>query len=107
MEQTKKTNWQRAPAAKEQPMTGYLTTPEKKPERVTKVSTVTTTVSPKVSPKVSSAVSSKKETAASQGATGVGSLNINGIKLDAEMARSAIIMAEIIGPPKAKRRRGR
>ena len=34
-------------------------------------------------------------------------ISVNGLKIDAEMARNAIIMSEIIGPPKAKRRRGR
>jgi len=99
MEQTKTTNWQRAPTAKEQPMPGFLTTPVKNPEKKPKVSTVKATVSPTVSPGVSN-----KTTVASSGAN---TLNINGIKLDAEMARSAIILSEIIGQPKAKRRRGR
>jgi len=99
MEQVKTTNWQRAPTAKKQPMPGSLTKPVKNTEKTTKVTTIKATVSPTVSPTIS-----KEATAVSSGAD---ILSINGMKLNAETARNAIIMSEIIGPPKAKRRRGR
>jgi len=99
MEHVKTTNRQRAPAAKKQPVTGSLTKPVKNTEKTTKVSTIKATVSPTVSPAIS-----KEAPAVSPGAN---ILSINGIKLNADAARNAIIMSEIIGPPKAKRRRGR
>jgi len=35
------------------------------------------------------------------------SKDVRGIKLNAETAKTAIILSEIIGPPKSRRRRGR
>ena len=65
---------------------------------------VTTGVTPAVTPK---APVIEPGALSEANITNVNSININGIKLGAEMARNAIIMSEIIGPPKAKRRRGR
>ena len=57
--------------------------------------------------KVSAGSNKAALTGTAAASTGANVLSVNGIRLDAQAARNAIIMSEIIGPPKAKRRRGR
>ena len=52
-------------------------------------------------------VTTKPSTITTKASPETNAISVNGIRMDAEMARNAIIMSEIIGPPKAKRRRGR
>jgi len=47
----------------------------------------------------------KAPTAAAEESTEANTFSVNRLKIDAQTARNAIIMSEIIGPPKAKRRR--
>ncbi|MCL2662728.1 MAG: hypothetical protein FWE83_05280 [Oscillospiraceae bacterium] len=49
----------------------------------------------------------KAPTVTTKASSEANGISVNGIRIDAEMARNAIIMSEIIGPPKAKRQRGR
>ena len=66
-----------------------------------------TGIAPTITTGMAPTVTSKASTATTTASTGANAVSVNGIRLDAVMARNAIIMSEIIGPPKAKRRRGR
>jgi hypothetical protein len=82
---------QRSPGAKPQSKSGSLTKVAKKPEGKNKVSTE----------------AAKMSTKTAAESTESNAFNVNGMKIDAVIARNAIILSEIIGPPKAKRRRGK
>ena len=60
-----------------------------------------------VKSEITPTVTIKAPTVTAKASSEANVISVNGIRIDAEMARNAIIMSEIIGPPKAKRRRGR
>jgi len=87
-------------------MSGNSKVKEKRRDKKTKQ--VAPNVTPNIAPNITTDVALKAGTkTVSPSAANSHILNVHGISLSPEEARKAIILAEIIGPPAAKRKRRR